>query len=279
MHQSVLSYNGFRYLKIASIAVVAAIVAYAVVDPGGAHSGHNGGTWLGYTLGSIGALLILWLMWFGIKKRRYSPGRTPLVEWLSAHVYLGIALIIVATLHTGFQFGLNIHTLAYTLMMIVIISGMYGLYAYVRYPAEMTANRDGRTLDDMLRQCADIDAEARSVAMNLGDEINNAILRAAKETKVGGGVLRQLSGREPNCPTAAALATVQRLSTSVADNDAPYARRLLSLMSRKSELLRRARRDVRFLSWMQVWLFFHVPLSFALLAALIGHILSVFIYW
>ena len=29
-----------------------------------------GGTWLGYTLGSIGALLIAWLLWFGVRKRR-----------------------------------------------------------------------------------------------------------------------------------------------------------------------------------------------------------------
>jgi hypothetical protein len=30
---------------------------------------------------------------------------------------------------------------------------------------------------------------------------------------------------------------------------------------------------------MEFWLYFHVPLSFALLAALTGHILAVFFYW
>ena len=30
---------------------------------------------------------------------------------------------------------------------------------------------------------------------------------------------------------------------------------------------------------MEIWLYFHVPLSIALLAALIGHIISVFFYW
>jgi hypothetical protein len=30
---------------------------------------------------------------------------------------------------------------------------------------------------------------------------------------------------------------------------------------------------------MQVWLYVHVPLSFALLAALIAHVISVFYFW
>ena len=30
---------------------------------------------------------------------------------------------------------------------------------------------------------------------------------------------------------------------------------------------------------MDIWLYFHVPLTFALLAALVTHIVSVFIYW
>ncbi|HEX4856921.1 MAG TPA: hypothetical protein VFV28_08910, partial [Limnobacter sp.] len=31
--------------------------------------------------------------------------------------------------------------------------------------------------------------------------------------------------------------------------------------------------------WLELWLAFHVPLSFGLLASLIAHVLSVFIYW
>ena len=38
-------------------------------------------------------------------------------------------------------------------------------------------------------------------------------------------------------------------------------------------------RDIQFQSLMEAWLFIHVPLSFALLAALTGHIISVFFYW
>ena len=62
-----------------------------------------------------------------MRKRAITRGRWSLKAWTSAHVYLGLSLIVIATLHTGFQFGWNVHTLAYALMMLVIVSGIYGI--------------------------------------------------------------------------------------------------------------------------------------------------------
>jgi hypothetical protein len=274
MHESILIYKRFMYLKLALIVVLVSIVLYAAHDPVGPA---NGGTWLGYGLGTLGALLILWLMWFGVRKRRYTK-RKRLEDWLSAHIYLGLALIFVATLHTGFQFGWNVHTLAYTLMMLVILSGVFGLYAYIRYPAEMTANRRGLTQTDMMLQIAELDAEMREAAMGLGDEVNDVLLKASQGTRIGGGFWRQLSGHDSKCPTHAALVKVEQL----AEQDAAGAgnmRRLLSLLTRKDELLQRARRDVQLKGLMDAWLYIHVPLTFGLIAALIAHVISVFFYW
>ncbi len=276
MHESVLIYRGSRYLKLALALVAVAIVAYIVDTPAGVP---NGGTWLGYTLGTIGAVLIVWLMWFGVRKRTFAPGHVKLEDWLSAHVYLGLALIVVATLHTGFQFGLNVHTLAYALMMLVILSGVFGLYSYIRYPKEMTENRRGSSLDEMLQEIADLDQECRDLGVKLSDEINAAVVDAGQNSRVGGGLMRQLSGHDPSCATAAAIARVEALAQTVADEDTAHVRRLISRLSRKSELLQRARLDVRLMALMQVWLYVHVPITIALVAALIAHIIAVFYYW
>ena len=58
----------------------------------------NGGSWYGYALGTIGALLIVWLSLLGVRKRATSRGHWSLKAWTSAHVYLGLALIMIATL-------------------------------------------------------------------------------------------------------------------------------------------------------------------------------------
>ena len=52
MHQSFLDHAGRRYLKVALALCAASIALYAWHDP---RSPPNGGTWLGYTLGGIGA--------------------------------------------------------------------------------------------------------------------------------------------------------------------------------------------------------------------------------
>ena len=109
-----------------------------------------------------------------------------------------------------------------------------------------------------------------------------ACLRAAEtglRTRIGGGVMRMLPGRDRRCPMAAALAKVQNLPESEQTDDPRELTKLVALLARQCELLDRARRDVRYKALLKLWLVFHVPLSFALLAALAAHIVAVFYYW
>lgn len=275
MHESFLVYAGFRYLKIASIMCIAAIVVYVWHSP---PYQPNGGTWVGYGLGGLGALLILWLMWFGIRKRRYGT-ESRLQGWLSAHVYLGLSLVTIATLHTGFQFGWNLHTLAYGLMLVVIASGAFGIYAYVRYPRLMTENRRGITNNEIYTEIGELDRECRQVASAMPDEIASLVLVSCNETRIGGSILRQLSGQDPTCGTARAFAGIRDLAASVGAAHGGDVRKLISLLGKKQTLLSTLRRDVQFKAMLEIWLYFHVPLSFALLAALVAHVISVFYYW
>lgn len=276
MQESALVYRGFLYLKLAAAIVAIAVVGYVVHEPLGAP---NGGTWLGYTLGVVGLLLIAWLAWFGIRKRRYGVGRVPLEDWLSGHVYLGLGLIVIATLHTGFQFGWNVHTLAYALMVLVIASGAFGLYAYIRIPRLMTENRAGLTLDQMMGMIADLDKTCQEIALTLGDEVNELVRQSTEKSRIGGGVWRQLSGTDPDCPTAFAILHVKELAKVHNPEHDEAERKLVLLLARKNEFLARARRDVQLKAIMDIWLYLHVPLTFALLAALVAHVFSVFFYW
>src|SRR5665647_2767927 len=106
---TILEYKRYRYLKASLLLAGLAIVAYVFHRPA---IGANGGTWLGYTLGTISGGIVGLILSFGVRKRQYR-GTGVLQGWLSAHVYLGASLIVIATLHTGLQFGWNVHTLSY----------------------------------------------------------------------------------------------------------------------------------------------------------------------
>jgi hypothetical protein len=274
-HHTVLEYKHYRYLKLAVLVVIASIGIFALFT---SPVGRYGGTPMGYTLGTVGALLILWLMWFGIRKRRYRAGGN-VQGWLSGHVYLGATLIVVATLHAGFQVGWNVHTLAYVLMLLVIFSGFYGLYAYLRMPNLMTENLGEDTLDSIILKIADIDREARRLAVSMPDNINRAVQNSVEGTRIGGGVLEQLSSRARNCPTAHAVTTIREAVRQFKGDEARANKDLYALMLRKQTLVERARLDVHYKAILDFWLYLHVPLSLALLAALTAHVIAVFFYW
>jgi len=236
----------------------------------------NGGTWLGYTLGTIAAGIMFWLAWFGVRKRKYGPGAIPLEEWASAHVYLGLSLVFIATLHTGFQFGLNIHTVLYVLMMIVIVSGVVGLYFYLRFPKLLSGIRRGMTTDEMLSQIADLDRELGDYALGLDNELASIVLDAIQNTRIGGGLFRQLAGYDPNCRTIIARRAIERFE---GETDERARRQVLTRLTKKGDLLFQMREDIRLRCLLKLWLFFHVPFTFAALAALVAHIIVVFYYW
>lgn len=283
-HLSVLEFGHGRYLKLALVVCVSAIAAYAWHEPPAVYLKPYGGTWLGYTLGTIGAVLILWLMLLGVRKRRYRSNMGTLQGWTSAHIYLGASLVVVATLHCAFEFGWNIHTLAYVLMLAVVASGFFGLYAYLRYPALITENLAGESLETTILKLADLDRKCRTLALDLPDFIIATIMKASRtsprEVTIGGTFRRQLAGTAVRCPTRDACVKLMQYETS---NFTPWQSKkyelLVAEMTRKSALTDRVRRDLRVRALLVVWLYFHVPLSFALLAALISHVVSVFYYW
>ena len=267
-HESFLAHKRMRWLKVALGLSLAAILGYALAD---VEPRPNGGTWYGYTLGTIGALLIAWLSLLGVRKRAMTAGRWSLKAWTSAHVYLGLSLVVVATLHTGFQFGWNVHTLAYALMMLVIASGIYGAVVYAVLPRALSGNRREMTQAQMLESLAAIDRQLEQAAQPLGRQEADVVVATLEQETFGFGPIARLSGRYRNCRTTQAL-------EALANGDAELDR-VVTLLRKRLAQLEQIRRHMRLKAMLEVWLFVHVPMTVMLLAALTAHIVSVFYYW
>lgn len=317
---TVLKYKNYRYFKASSALMAIAIAAYAASDPVGdeAYGGTWLGYVLGIVSLLI-MFVLMWYgitkrrppkhldrrQGQRSDRRRHYDGESQLNAdkrshvdrrkhhardrwrhgvtlqgWLSAHVYMGTSLVVLATLHAGFQFGWNVHTLSYVLMLLVIASGFYGMYAYLNYPQLITQNMGEDTLDGMLLDIAELDELARVRALNLPDEVNELVTKSRKGTRVGGNLFQMLSGYQRDCPTAVAAQRILQLGEKYTSDDQPKLMRdLYSVLVRKEKLVSRARTEILLKARMEFWLYFHVPLSIALLAALVAHIVAIYFYW
>mgnify|MGYP006205204079 CR=1 FL=1 len=256
-HVSFLKHKGFRWLWIALALCGASIAGYALIDQ---QPRPNGGTWYGYTLGTIGVGLILWLSLLGVRKRRINPGAWSLKAWTSAHVYLGLSLVVVGTLHTGFQIGWNVHTLAYVLMLLVIATGIYGVVVYATLPASLSANRKEMTRAQMLDALTAIDRQLESAAQPLARGEADLVIAALGQDVFGGGALARLTGRYPGCATARALAGF--------GGGGEAETRVAALLEKRRDQLAQIREGLRIRALLEIWLFVHIPLTIALIAAL-----------
>lgn len=296
IHEGALRYRGAQYLWVSLGLTLACAILYSTqsgLRPAG------GGTWQGYVLGIVGALLILWLAWLGIRKRRYTSAVGSVAGWTSAHVYLGLSLIAIATLHCAAKFGWNVHTLAYVLMCAVILSGLVGIYCYLNFPQLLSENRSGGPRSKLFAELYALDNEGREVAGRCNVAVNTAVKSSIERTAIGGSVFNQLFGRDRSLyirEEAIAGSNKTGLSDNndqqgvieYVSNRVPRADKriepsnlqsLVLILCRRQAVLRRIRRDVRLNAWLKMWLFVHVPLSIALITALIVHIVTTFLYW
>ena len=292
MHESFLAFRRRRYLWVAIFLSAASIAAFLLDDP---QEPANGGTTLGYVLGTLGALLIVWLAWIGIRKRRYASTVGSVQGWLSAHVYLGLALPLVVLLHAGFQLGVNVHSLAFFLMLLVILSGLYGVFVYLKYPERVSTNRDGSSRPELLDQLQDIDARSSRIAAELPAAFAALVQSGSSRTQLGNTLWSRLRGKDnssitlpdqgqgdaiSNAGQEAALDWLADEQSRATDADAAARiSELSALLRNKRKLLRQIREDLRLQASMELWLYFHVPLSVGLLVALLVHIVTVFFYW
>lgn len=270
-YDTFVNYRKFRWLWISLAFLVGATVVYIVNDPPG---GRNGGTVVGYTYGTIAALLIVWLMAYGLRKRAYSSNLGTLQGWLAAHVWIGIGLLLLVPLHSGFSFGINVHNLAYVAMAVTIASGIWGAANYTTLSGKISAHRGGASDSAVLEQIFDLTQQIERVCASKSDAFLAILNRFDFTFRPG---LRALLRITP-IPAVDHMVAGSMVA-DLAEHERSEAINLLGLMDRRADLTRGLLEQVRIKALLKIWLYIHVPSSVVLCAALVIHILSVFFFW
>ena len=272
LKENFINYQNYRWFWINLLFVLAMCALYLVDDPIG---GRRGDTPVGYFFGVLSTLGILILMWFGRRKRAYYSKQGFLVGWLSAHVWIGLALLLLVPLHSGFQFGSNIHTLAYVLMTVTIASGIWGAFSYIQYPSQILSHRGADSSKEILGNVMEIVRDIEEIEKGKSDEfmllLNHIDVPFSPKLSF---ILffRKSSSTVDNQRIADLIMGLPNLEREQAVN-------IVGLVREKRELLEKLRQEISVKFYLKIWLFFHVPLAIALCVSLVIHIFSVFFYW
>ncbi|HEV7667135.1 MAG TPA: hypothetical protein VGS22_01310 [Thermoanaerobaculia bacterium] len=270
---------GARWRNVGLLAMIAAVAAYARAARGGFS---HGGSTAGIVFGALGLAAILALLFFGVRKRDYKSRLGRLETWLHIHVYLGLLSFVLILLHSGFRFHDQVAVSAFVVLILVVATGVWGALLYQRVPrllSEVQTNLPADEISEQLNQLA------RSMARLAGErsapfrEVYRVLLAEAKPGVLAGWrslfrktSLFEASGTEKD-------GKWQSLFARIAPEEQEELRRLLVLSRQHRALYRRFVIQQRYRNLLQVWLYLHVPLSIALLAAVAAHLIAVFYFW
>jgi hypothetical protein len=271
INETFLNYRQFRWLWFTLAALVLALVVFVVDAPPG---GRNGGTVVGYALGAVATLAIVWLMAYGLRKRAYASSLGTVEGWLAAHVWIGIGLLVLVPLHAGFSFGLNVHTAAYVCMVVTIVSGIWGVANYTTLAGKISAHRGGASDHVLVEQMHALSQQIEQLCVAKSESFLELFNRFDFDFRPGFFSLLRLH-EVPVVDHVVASDLVGRIGDAEREDGIA----LVGLIDQRAELMRTLLEQARIKALLKVWLYIHVPVSVALCVTLAIHILSVFFFW
>jgi hypothetical protein len=238
---------------------------------------HGGSTW-GLVYGIAGALLILLLAFFGIRKRWYRSRFGTLEQWLQSHIYLGVLALVLLVFHTGGRFNDKIAVTTLVLVAIVVFSGIFGAVLYVTVPrllTEVESNLTVPEISDQLNQLAKQMARIASGKSAPFQRIYSELIRESLPGWLAGWrLLFAKMRRGPQSVTS----DWTKLLALVPREEQEELRQMLVVSRQRKELLLRLIYQQRYKNVLEAWLYVHVPVTIALLVFAIVHVAAVFYY-
>lgn len=276
MGNSFLTYRSGRWLWISAATAVGLVLHYISYQ---SRTVAYGGSIEGLLYGVAGTGLIAVLMYLGIRKRSYSSSTGTLQGWVSAHVYLGLLTLLLIPMHAGFRFGWDVHTLAFVLLAVVVLSGVLGLFLYRSIPSRLTKYEAGQQADKIDPEIARLLADMRALMKDKSDalvQIYKAEL-AASQSRASKGWSLLLKGLGGDLLAARSADLAKKVSTIPSSDQATF-QILSQLLLKKTQLEVNLQHQMRLRNALQAWLYIHVPVSIAMVFAVGVHLVAVFLY-
>lgn len=259
----------WRRFSLAAVVVVVALYVWQARQ-GFAH----GGSAFGLTLGAIASGLILLLLFYGVRKRRYRSTAGRMETWLQSHIYLGFVCLAVAALHSGFRFADRVALAALVVLAVVVLSGLLGAILYASVPrllTEVESDLGVAEIGERLNQLAESMARLAAGKSALFVRIQRSVLAESLPRRFAGWRLVFGPGKRRRAAAAGGRSAWEPLLDRVESSEREDLRRLLVLSRQHKELHQKLRYQQRYRNLLDAWLWLHLPLSLLLLVLVVAH--------
>jgi hypothetical protein len=169
---------------VASLAILSVSLLLYVRFRVPAAGASMGGTAMGLWFGSVGFAFMIFAAALGARKRVpvYRIGRAQ--TWMRGHLWLGLVSLPVILFHSGFRFGHGLTAWLMALLIIVVVSGVFGAALQHYMPRVITRDVPMETIYDEIGHVrAQLLEEAEDlIRQAIGGEKKSADSTGADET-------------------------------------------------------------------------------------------------
>lgn len=242
--------------------------------------GFNGvlwSTWLTmrWATGLAGLFGVAVVMTYPLRKQVYRRRAGALRYWLLLHLYVGEFAALSLMFHAGTRTGGLLTTLLYFAFDAVIVSGLFGIVAYIVAPRIMTSiEGEPLLIEDLVARRLELQEELSEILKQsdgwLKEEIEERVIKKFGRFSF---LMRQFMRREP---LTALLANARRAFKERLTRLATSEERMLLLRAVETAVtLRRVDALVQLHKVLKIWIAPHVISTAIMLALMVVHIVQV----
>jgi hypothetical protein len=272
------------WLAVTLVSLGAATAVYIIYAT---HSavGPSGGSPIGLAFGIIGSACMVFAGLLGARKKVpvWRLGRAQ--TWMRGHLWLGLLSLPLICFHAGFRFGGLLTSVLMILLIVVVVSGIFGAALQHYMPSMVTERVPMETIFEQIGNIrAQLIAEADEMVDAICGPASLELAAVAKIMPVGAATVPDASGgtlplrKFYSGELRPFLRNENKVSAPLADETKATAmfdglRTLLpgnlhetiDSLEQICEEERQLRRQIKFHHLLHGWLMLHVPLSLALL--------------
>lgn len=271
-----LKHPTLRRVAAIVLTLLSAVLIYAVARSGWYTSGSD----LGYNLGLVGALMMLALLGYPLRKRfRFLSFAGRINRWFSLHMVLGVAGPVLILLHCTLRWRSLNAAIAFWCMVIVASSGLLGRYLYRRLHQGLYG-RQLNLVEVRTDTAVSMSKAKDALRFDGGTEALAIIESFAKRC----ATVEIHGWRRPLALVALGFHGYRARSRLVAEGQDPkmgqpfLSRQAIQASTDCIDAMQRSARFLPYERLFTLWHVLHVPLVILLVISTIAHVIAVHMY-